>query len=160
MSDVNGIARDQLRSFVERIERLEEDKKAISDDIKEVYAEAKGNGFNTKVLRRVIALRKQDQNERQEQEAILDLYLCSLGMTPDLPFDDADLPIQRKGRAPRPATGTRRTEEQGVTISLSTVSENGERGRTTPVVTRRAKTKRRDPDEALRDERAKGPVFS
>ncbi|MAP19188.1 MAG: DUF2312 domain-containing protein [Aurantimonas coralicida] len=85
MSDVNDVAQDQLRSFVERIERLEEEKKTISDDIKDVYAEAKGNGFDTKVLRRVISLRKQDQNERQEQEAILDLYLQALGMAPDLP---------------------------------------------------------------------------
>ena len=82
MSDVEGVAQDQLRSFVERIERLEEEKKTISDDIKDVYAEAKGNGFDTRVLRRVISLRKQDQNERQEQEAILDLYLQALGMTP------------------------------------------------------------------------------
>ena len=85
MSDVNDVAQDQLRSFVERIERLEEEKKTISDDIKDVYAEAKGNGFDTKVLRRVISLRKQDQNERQEQEAILDLYLQALGMAPDFP---------------------------------------------------------------------------
>ena len=80
MSDVEAVAQDQLRSFVERIERLEEEKKTISDDIKDVYAEAKGNGFDTKVLRRVVSLRKQDQNERQEQEAILDLYLQALGM--------------------------------------------------------------------------------
>ena len=171
MSDVNDVATDQLRSFVERIERLEDEKKTIGDDIKDVYAEAKGNGFDTKVLRRVIALRKQDQNERQEQEAILDLYLCALGMTPDLPFADADLPIQRKGRPPRPATGTRRTEDEGVSISLSIAGENGERITTPPVdletfrkatdaIARRGKTKRRDPDEALRDERAKGPVFS
>lgn len=83
MSDVNDVAQDQLRSFVERIERLEEEKKTIGDDIKDVYAEAKGNGFDTKVLRRVISLRKQDQNERQEQESILDLYLQALGMAPD-----------------------------------------------------------------------------
>ena len=82
MSDVNGVAQDQLRSFVERIERLEEEKKTISDDIKDVYAEAKGNGFDTKVLRRVISLRKQDAAERNEQEAILDLYLQALGMAP------------------------------------------------------------------------------
>ncbi|WAP67202.1 DUF2312 domain-containing protein [Jiella pelagia] len=82
MSDVNGIAQDQLKSFVDRIERLEEEKKTISDDIRDVYAEARGNGFDTKVLRRVIALRKQDANERQEQESILDLYLQALGMAP------------------------------------------------------------------------------
>jgi len=74
------VAQDQLRSFIERIERLEEEKKTISDDIKDVYAEAKGTGFDTKVLRKVISIRKQDANERQEQEAILDLYLQALGM--------------------------------------------------------------------------------
>jgi uncharacterized protein (UPF0335 family) len=77
-----GIARDQLKSIVERIERLEEEKKALADDIREVYAEAKGNGFDTKTLRAVVRLRKQDNAERQEQEALLDLYLHALGMTP------------------------------------------------------------------------------
>ncbi|MDO8838042.1 MAG: DUF2312 domain-containing protein [Parvibaculum sp.] len=76
----NGIARDQLRSIVERIERLEEEKAALANDIKEVYAEAKGNGFDTKTLRQVVRIRKQDKAERQEQEAILDLYLSALGM--------------------------------------------------------------------------------
>ena len=75
-----GVAGDQLRAIVERIERLEEEKKTIADDIKDVYAEAKGNGFDTKVLRRVISMRKQDQNERLEQEAITELYLQALGM--------------------------------------------------------------------------------
>jgi uncharacterized protein (UPF0335 family) len=75
-----SVAQDQLRAFVERIERMEEEKKAISDDIKEIYAEAKGNGFDTKVLRQVIRIRKQDRAERLEQEAILDLYLAALGM--------------------------------------------------------------------------------
>jgi uncharacterized protein (UPF0335 family) len=74
-----SIAAGQLRSFVERIERLEEEKKAIADDIKDVYGEAKGNGFDTKVLRQVVRIRKQDQAERQEQEALLDLYLGALG---------------------------------------------------------------------------------
>jgi uncharacterized protein (UPF0335 family) len=73
-------AKEQLKSIVERIERLEEEKSALSDDIKEVYAEAKGNGFDTKVVRKVISLRKQDQSERQEQEALLDLYMHALGM--------------------------------------------------------------------------------
>jgi len=82
VSTVNpdDIAKDQLTAFVERIERLEEEKKGISDDIKEVYAEAKGNGFDVKVLRKVISLRKQDADERAEMEAILDLYLQALGM--------------------------------------------------------------------------------
>lgn len=75
-----GVAQDQLRAFVERIERMEEEKKAIADDIKEIYAEAKGNGFDTKVLRQVIRIRKQDRNERLEQEAILELYMAALGM--------------------------------------------------------------------------------
>ena len=75
-----AIARDQLRSIVERIERLEEEKKAISDDIRDVYGEAKGNGYDTKVLRQVIRIRKQDKTEVQEQEAIRDLYLHALGM--------------------------------------------------------------------------------
>jgi uncharacterized protein (UPF0335 family) len=76
----DAVAHDQLRAFVERIERMEIEKKAISDDIRDIYAEAKGNGFDTKVLRKVIALRKQDHNERLEQEALLDLYLAALGM--------------------------------------------------------------------------------
>ncbi|HEV7257810.1 MAG TPA: DUF2312 domain-containing protein [Bosea sp. (in: a-proteobacteria)] len=73
------VAGDQLKSIVERIERLEEEKKTIADDIKEVYAEAKGNGFDVKVLRKVIAIRKRDANERAEEEAILDLYLQAVG---------------------------------------------------------------------------------
>lgn len=73
------IAGDQLKSIVERIERLEEEKKTIADDIKEVYAEAKGNGYDVKVLRKVIAIRKRDANERAEEEAILDLYLQAVG---------------------------------------------------------------------------------
>lgn len=74
------VAASQLRSIIERIERLEEEKKTISDDIKDVYAEAKGTGFDTKALRTIVRLRKKDQNERQEEEAILDLYKAALGM--------------------------------------------------------------------------------
>lgn len=73
-------AKDQLRAFVERIERLEEEKKTIADDIRDVYAEAKGNGYDVKALRTVIRLRKQDKDERAEQEAILETYLHALGM--------------------------------------------------------------------------------
>jgi len=80
MADAHGVARDQLRSYIERIERLEEEKKTIGDDIKDVYGEAKAMGFDTKILRKVIAIRKQDQDERMEQEAILDTYLHALGM--------------------------------------------------------------------------------
>lgn len=80
MTDAHGIARDQLRVFIERIERLEEEKKTIADDIKDVYAEAKGTGFDTKILKKVISLRKMDERERQEFEAVLDTYLAALGM--------------------------------------------------------------------------------
>jgi uncharacterized protein (UPF0335 family) len=73
-------AKDQLKAFVERVERLEEEKKAIADDIRDVYAEAKGNGYDVKTLRVVVRLRKQDVNERKEQEAILETYLHALGM--------------------------------------------------------------------------------
>lgn len=72
------VAADALRAFIERIERLEEEKKTISDDIKEVYAEAKGNGFDTKAIRALIRLRKKDPAERQEEESILDLYKAAL----------------------------------------------------------------------------------
>ena len=82
MSNPGGVAADQLRAFVERIERLEEEKKALNDDIKDVYTEAKGNGYDVKVLRQVVRLRKQDSNERQEMESLLDLYLHALGMAP------------------------------------------------------------------------------
>lgn len=80
MANPDGVAADQLRAFVERIERLEEEKKVISDDIKDVYAEAKGNGFDIKVLRKVISLRKKKPHEREEEEAVLDLYMHALGM--------------------------------------------------------------------------------
>ncbi|PYF02596.1 uncharacterized protein (UPF0335 family) [Rhodopseudomonas faecalis] len=73
-------AKDQLRAIIERIERLEEEKKAISDDIRDVYAEAKGNGYDVKALRTIVRMRKQDADERAEQESILETYLQALGM--------------------------------------------------------------------------------
>jgi uncharacterized protein (UPF0335 family) len=76
----NTVAAGQLRAFIERIERLEEEKKTIADDIKEVFAEAKGTGFDTKAMRTIIRLRKKDQAEREEEESILDLYKAALGM--------------------------------------------------------------------------------
>jgi uncharacterized protein (UPF0335 family) len=75
-----NFARDQLKSIIERIERLEEEKKATSDDIRDVYAEAKGNGFDTKALRTIVRLRKMDTDERKEQEAVLETYMHALGM--------------------------------------------------------------------------------
>lgn len=83
MSDIQGTTRDQLRAFVERIERLEEEKAALAGDIREVYAEAKAMGFDTKTLRKIVGLRKQDAHERQEQEALLATYMIALGMVPD-----------------------------------------------------------------------------
>ena len=74
------IAKDHLKALVERIERLEEEKKTIADDIRDVYAEAKANGFDTKALRVVIRMRKEDADERKEHEAILETYLHALGM--------------------------------------------------------------------------------
>jgi len=71
---------DQLKSIIERIERLEEEKKAISEDIKDVYAESKGNGYDVKALRTIIRMRKQDPNERAEEETILETYMHALGM--------------------------------------------------------------------------------
>ncbi len=76
---VSTIAADRLRSFIERVERLEEEKATIMNDVKEVYAEAKGDGYDVKTLRQVVRIRKMDRADRQEQEAMLDLYLAALG---------------------------------------------------------------------------------
>jgi len=76
----DGVAGEELKQFVERIERLEEEKKGISDDIKEVFAELKGRGFDVKIVRKIVQIRRQDASERQEQEAILELYMQALGM--------------------------------------------------------------------------------
>ncbi|MDQ0305308.1 DUF2312 domain-containing protein [Ancylobacter polymorphus] len=75
-----GFAKEQLVSFIERIERLEEEKQTIADDIKDVFAEAKGSGFDTKALREILRIRKQDADQRAEHEAIVDLYMQTLGM--------------------------------------------------------------------------------
>jgi len=83
MAQTGGVARDQLKSIVERIERLEEEKAALAADIREVYAEAKGNGYDVKALRRVVRERKLDRAEFQEQEAIIDLYRSALGLAAD-----------------------------------------------------------------------------
>lgn len=76
----HGIARDQLRAFIERVERLREERKAIDDDVKEVFAEAKGNGFSVPAIKHIIKVRAQDRNERAEFEAIVDMYMAALGM--------------------------------------------------------------------------------
>lgn len=80
MDDINPSTAGQLKAFIERIERLEEEKRTIADDIKDVYAEAKGTGFDGKILRRIVSLRRQDASERREQEELLETYLRALGM--------------------------------------------------------------------------------
>ena len=80
MTDGGGIAAQRLRSFIERIERLEEEKAALTADIREVYAEAKGDGFDVKTMRQIVRLRKLDSSDRAEQEALLDLYKAALGL--------------------------------------------------------------------------------
>ncbi len=83
MPDVGGIAGERLKSFIERIERLEEEKKALAEDIKEVFAEAKGVGFVVKIMRQIIKIRHLDQDDLDEQEALLDIYKRALGMLPE-----------------------------------------------------------------------------
>ena len=79
-SAATQFSKDQLRAIVERIERLEEEKKTISDDVRDIYAEAKGNGYDVKALRTIVRMRKQDAGERSEQEIILETYMQALGM--------------------------------------------------------------------------------
>jgi uncharacterized protein (UPF0335 family) len=78
-ADTGGLAAERLRSFVQRIERLEEDRAGLAQDLREVYAEAKGEGFDTKVLRKLIGLRKRDPRQRREEDELLELYLSALG---------------------------------------------------------------------------------
>jgi len=82
MNDVghNSVSKDQLRSIIERIEQREEEKKVVTDDIKDIYSEAKGNGYDVKALRTIVRMRKQDAGERAEQDAILETYMNALGM--------------------------------------------------------------------------------
>ena len=79
-ADVGGVAGERLKSFIERVERLEEEKRALAEDIKEVYSEAKGVGFNVKIMREIVKLRRLDSDDREEQEALLDLYARAVGM--------------------------------------------------------------------------------
>jgi len=90
-------AHGQLKAFIERIERLEEEKATIAQDIREVYAEAKANGFDTKIMRKVVALRKKEAAEREEERLLLDVYLAALGMLADTPLGEAAL--EREGLA-------------------------------------------------------------
>lgn len=89
-TDAHGVARDQLRAFIERIERLEEEKKTIADDIKDVYGEAKGMGYDTKAMKVIIKERKKDPAELQEFDLIVDTYKVALGMIEGNTIDDSD----------------------------------------------------------------------
>lgn len=82
MPDLGGIAGDRLRSFIERIERLEDEKRTTATDIKEVFAEAKGSGFDTKIMRQIIKIRRMNKDDLDEQETLLDVYMRALGMLP------------------------------------------------------------------------------
>ena len=85
----NMVDGQHLQSFIERIEKLEEEKKALADDIKDIYSEAKSSGFDSKIIKKVVALRKMDKAKREEEEAILDLYLSALGDLAGTPLADA-----------------------------------------------------------------------
>jgi len=90
----DAVAPDLLKSFVERIERLEEEKASIASDVKEVYAEVKSQGFDTKIVRKLIALRRKDAAERLEEQEILELYMGALGMLADTPLGRAAIERQ------------------------------------------------------------------
>lgn len=92
----NGVDASQLRSFIERVEKLEEEKRAIADDIKDVYAEAKGVGFDAKQIRKIVAMRRIDADKRAEEQAILDLYMSALGMLADTPLGQAAIERVRR----------------------------------------------------------------
>tara|TARA_B100000519_G_scaffold111089_1_gene96192 strand:- start:1751 stop:2083 length:333 start_codon:yes stop_codon:yes gene_type:complete len=97
MPDVGGIAGERLRSFIERIERLEVERSALGDDLREVYAEAKGTGFDPKIMRQIVRLRKMETNDRAEQEMLLDNYKMALGM-----IDSFDMPLSGSGQVSEP----------------------------------------------------------
>ena len=82
MPDVGGIGGEQLKSFIERIERLEEEKRVLAEDIKEVYAEARGSGFDPKIMRQIVRIRRRDQDDLDEEESLIELYKRALGMLP------------------------------------------------------------------------------
>lgn len=96
----NHVAKDQLKAFIERIERLEEEKAVLSGDIREVYAEAKGNGFDTKIMRAVVKLRKMDSHEREERDALLDLYMSALSGWEKTPLGTAALEKEKAESVP------------------------------------------------------------
>lgn len=88
MPDIGGIAGARLKSFIERVERLHEERNALAEDLKEVYAEARGTGFDVKIMKKLVELRRKDQNDLDEEETLLDVYKRALGMIPDFPSDE------------------------------------------------------------------------
>jgi len=90
MADFGGIGGEQLKSLIECIERLEEEKRALGEDIKEIYAEAKGTGFEPKIMRQLIKIRKMDKDEHDEQESLLDIYQRAIGMLPETTAEAAE----------------------------------------------------------------------
>ena len=91
MSEIGGVSGDRLRSFIERIERLEEEKATIAVDIREVYGEARATGFDPKIMRQIVRLRKMQSDDRQEQEALLEVYKSALGMAPPVEPQPVDV---------------------------------------------------------------------
>jgi len=126
-STLQGDAQKQLRAIVERIERLEEEKAALAGDIKEVYAEAKANGFDTKTLRVVVRLRKQDANERQEQEAILATYMHALGMLADTELGRAAISRRLKDAMSKLGTPVPLTDEEKAKGLMAAFDKDGTR---------------------------------
>lgn len=111
----NSIARELLRSFVERIERLEEEQKAINDDKRDVYAEAKGQGFDTKVMKKIIADRRKDSAERQEFQTIYDLYAYALGMADNLP-EETGMIVATRARTTQTDPEAKASDDNGATV--------------------------------------------
>lgn len=109
----DSIGAEQLLAFIERVERLEEDRKTVSDEIKDVYAEAKGAGYDVKIVRKIVSIRKQDQDKRREEEEILELYMQALGMLADTPLGSAA--VKREfGTIGKPVPLTDLEKEMGV----------------------------------------------
>lgn len=158
MSKTGGIAAGQLKSIVERIERMEEEKKSVADDIRDIYAEAKANGFDTKTIRAVIRLRKQDRAEREEQEALLDLYLHALGMLPDQDTSPTELERAAKDFTDvvgRPVEPTEQEKSDGVIAAFEDKDGNrsslavGERARSKTKARPKSITERAADDSSL-----------
>ena len=146
------VAKDQLKAFIERVERLEEEKKALSDDIRDVYLEAKGNGFDVKALRTIVRLRKIDAAERAEQEAILETYMHALGMLSDLPLGQAA--IERATKPPARTVASAAPKSEQVDLEEA-IDEKVRKAAASPAV-RAAVKKLGTPVELTDEERAKG----